>query len=245
MNGAELVNLSENFRCFAPPDPSGRFYELNFIFDEIFKTDTYKFDVAAIPDDGVVLDVGANVGIFTAFVKSQKPQATVIAFEPIEVTFEALLRNIELHEMMRVTSYPMALGGKDEDEVEFTYYSIMPGNSTRFPEMKAPQLARYATAVKVPMKTLSYMLSKHPEIDSVDLIKIDVEGGELDLLEGISFNDWPKIKSFVIEIKDKNGELAKLRRVLEGRGYVVEASFSPMIPEEKRMFIVHAVKRQL
>ena len=46
-----------------------------------------------IPPDGIVLDVGANVGVFGVRVAQRYPAARVYAFEPIPPIFEALQAN--------------------------------------------------------------------------------------------------------------------------------------------------------
>lgn len=243
MSDVRLIKLSNDFRCYAPTDPDGKFLELNFIFSEVFNTDTYKNDVSAVPINGVVLDIGANVGMFSFLVKSRKPDATVLAFEPMPITLEALRKNIELHDLTGVTVYPVALGAKEEASVEFTYYPMFPGNSTRYPEQKGTLLAPHGTTVEVPVTTVSSVLAHHPELTFIDLVKIDVEGAEEDVLAGITPQDWARIRSFVIEIEDADGQLTSLQKILGSHGYAVTTNRAPMIPEIRRMYIVHASRR--
>jgi phthiocerol/phenolphthiocerol synthesis type-I polyketide synthase E len=39
-------------------------------------------------------------------------------------------------------------------------------------------------------------------VDSVDLVKVDVEGSEMEVLEGIADEDWPRLRQPVIEVHD-------------------------------------------
>ena len=53
---------------------------------------------------------------------------------------------------------------------------------------------------------------------TIDVLKIDVEGAELDVLKGISAEDWAKVQVAVIEVHDKNGNLAPVRAILRANG---------------------------
>lgn len=53
----------------------------------------------------------------------------------------------------------------------------------------------------------------------VDLLKVDVEGFELEVLRGIDEADWPRIRSAVIEVEDVDGRLSDIRTVLDRSGF--------------------------
>jgi hypothetical protein len=57
-------------------------------------------------------------------------------------------------------------------------------------------------------------------IDRIDLLKIDAEGAELPVLEGIDEDDWPRIRQVTLEAHGE--ELAdRVRALLEGKGFDV------------------------
>ena len=58
-------------------------------------------------------------------------------------------------------------------------------------------------------------------IKEVDLLKIDVEGAELEVIEGLPEADWPRIKQIVAEVHDIDGRAEQLRSMLRTRGYDV------------------------
>lgn len=238
------VRLSREVECYTAPDPMGLNLELKFIHVEVFETDTYLNDVVAIPENGVVLDLGANVGLFTLLVKSLKKAATILAFEPMPPTFKALRKNIELHGLNGVTPYSTALGSADESDVEFTYYSFAPGNSTRYPKEKGSAIDQNATRYKVPVTTVSSVLSKHPEISKIDLVKIDIEGGEAGVLRGLTSSDWSRIGSFVVEVDNRMSEqVDHVKEIFEYRNYEVTVNPHPMIPEGGNLYMLHATKK--
>src|SRR5581483_8425600 len=59
-------------------------------------------------------------------------------------------------------------------------------------------------------------------IGRVDLLKVDVEGSELDVLRGIEEDDWPKIRQLAVEVHDAGGQLAEIERMLREHGFQVE-----------------------
>ena len=70
------------------------------------------------------------------------------------------------------------------------------------------------------LTTISTALREY-DIDAVDLAKIDVEGAEWAVLEGIDESDWPRIRQFAIEVHDVDGRVARMRDLLEAKGYRV------------------------
>lgn len=241
MTEVSLVQLDDDFGCYAPTDPEGQFLELRFVYSEIFG-ETYAEDIARVPADGVVLDIGANIGMFTYRVKQHSPNATVLAFEPMPRTLRALRDNIELHELANVTVYPLALGAEEGSEIEFTFYPQAPANSTRYPERKTygTPLLDASTTIRVTVTTAASVLAQRPELTTIDLIKIDVEGAEAEVLAGLSDADWAKVRAFVIEVDDVDGRLDQIRDLLTAKGFAVTANHAPMIPEEHGLYIVHA-----
>lgn len=240
MSPVSLVRLSEEFECYAPTDPSGEFFELRFIYSEVFG-DAYRNDILNIPDDGVVLDVGANVGLFTLLVKAHSPHATVLAFEPIPNTIEALQRNMGLHRLTDVTVYPLALGS-EKTTAQFTYYPQAPGNSTRYPQSKKYRMPQLDISTKVwaNVTTAGAVLAQHADLPVIDLVKIDVEGAETEVLAGLQDADWRRIRAFVLEVDDTDGCLQHIRTLLEEKGFVVTVNHAPLTPVEVGLYIVHA-----
>jgi Methyltransferase FkbM domain len=58
-------------------------------------------------------------------------------------------------------------------------------------------------------------------ISTVDLAKIDVEGAEWVVLEGIDEADWPRIRQLALELHDVDDRIARKRDLLETKGYRV------------------------
>ncbi len=67
------------------------------------------------------------------------------------------------------------------------------------------------------VETVSMRLRKMGD-SRIDLLKIDVEGAEMEVLQGIEADDWPKIAQVVAEIHDENGRLNAIQELLKRHG---------------------------
>jgi hypothetical protein len=77
--------------------------------------------------------------------------------------------------------------------------------------------ARLRTVV-CPVTRLSDFL-RAQEIEAVQLLKIDVEGAEMDVIEGIDERDWPRVEQLVVEVHDQDGRVERLAGLLRARGF--------------------------
>lgn len=66
-----------------------------------------------LPDEGIILDIGANIGIMTVHAAWKKPRSSVYAFEPIPHNLEALKRIIRFFKLTNVKVFETALGDRD------------------------------------------------------------------------------------------------------------------------------------
>jgi FkbM family methyltransferase len=70
------------------------------------------------------------------------------------------------------------------------------------------------------LTTVSAAMREH-DIEQVDLMKIDVEGAEWAVLQGIEASDWPRIRQLALEVHDVEGRVERTRALLEDKGYTV------------------------
>lgn len=75
-------------------------------------------------------------------------------------------------------------------------------------------LTRNKSLVKCELNTLSGVI-KDEEVDTIDLLKIDCEGAELEVLKGIDESDWSRVKAVIVEVKNVEGRLDKVISMLE------------------------------
>ena len=142
-----------------------------------------SFEVLKERPNPVILDVGANIGCFTTLLARVLPNSTIHAFEPQRHVFQILSGNIAINNLYNVHTVNCAVsnynGTLDIEEpdptkpCDFGTYSLVHQN-TYTPSGKK----RVCDVV-----TLDKYVEKHG-IERVDFIKIDVEGMDIDVLEG-------------------------------------------------------------
>jgi FkbM family methyltransferase len=128
----------------------------------------------------VVLDVGANVGAWTREALRALPQAQVHAFEPSEAAFPALSAAFEADP--RVSLHRLALS---DSNGQATLYANDPGSgigslSKRRLDHIGVEMSHEET---VPTRTLESWAGA-AGLDAADVLKLDVEGHELDVIRG-------------------------------------------------------------
>lgn len=94
--------------------------ETDFLYREIFVENAYLRHGIGLPTDPVVVDVGANIGMFTLLAAQRSNGARIIAVEPAAELAHASSVNAELHGV-DVTVLNCGLGSRT-GEVGFSYY---------------------------------------------------------------------------------------------------------------------------
>ena len=161
----------------------------------------------------------------------------VVAVEPVATNLAALRANMMQHGFSEaVTVVAAALGASPTaEDAKITVYPRMPGNSTldpaeklavQSPFMRAEMFAD-ATTVRCEMRTLSELIGSEG-LDCVHLLKIDVEGSELKVLQGIEERHWPLVQQVVAEVVDVIYRVAFIKSLLTSKGFrVITAAGEP------------------
>lgn len=68
------------------------------------------------------------------------------------------------------------------------------------------------------VRTLSEIVREH-DIGRIDLLKVDVEGGEIDVLKGIDSLDWQKIRQIVLEVENFSEQSREIVTLLGQQGF--------------------------
>ena len=225
-------------------------HETSFLYDEIFVQEVYGSRGIEIPPGGIVIDVGANIGLFALYIARKFNVGRILCFEPAPHCFDALKENIvSLGTKVFVSNAAL---GENEGKSEFTYYpnytimSSMVANKQRdgdvlragirteydrrFHKVADERMVEHMVSEKLcgaqtfecPVTTLTRTLAAH-QMERVSLVKIDVECAENIVLNGIETKDWARIDQFAIEVHDQGGkEHEAMRDRLMSKGFNVE-----------------------
>ena len=181
------------------------------------------------------MDVGANIGVFTAnFASRVGERGSVHSFEPLATSRRRLQRTLELNVLERVVVSDCAVADRD-GEVELHEYG--PGYeswATVAPREieTADGVLRTARHLTVDVVTVDQYCERH-RIERVDVLKVDVEGAEEQVLHGASgMLAGGAIDLVMVEVADTTlsaagGQAHELLDLLEQQGlwtYAIEGT---------------------
>jgi FkbH-like protein/FkbM family methyltransferase len=223
-------------------------YETEYVYKEVFQDLCYLKHGIQIDDGDTVVDIGANIGLFSLFVMSRYADTTILAFEPAPVLYDLLKANCDAYGS-DVRAFNLGVSHAP-GTATFTYYERASVFSSFYPDddadrqaiqavvrntlvtgasIEADLVAPYVkelTANRLERQTCECRLTtvsdiiRENRLERIDLLKIDAERSELDILAGIADQDWSRIAQMVIEVHDSTGEAVKrMRSLLQEKGY--------------------------
>lgn len=130
-----------------------------------------------VPEQGIVLDVGANMGWYSLLIARQVKGCQIHAFEPIPRTYSFLTKNINLNRAECVTAHPFGLSNERKD-LTFYFYPEGSGNASSA-NLSERSDAELVTCHVERLDDFANANQLH-----VDFIKCDVEGAELFAFQG-------------------------------------------------------------
>lgn len=151
-------------------------------------------------NESVFFDIGANVGYYSLIAAKTNPNNRIYAFEPVSRTYERAAANIKLNQLNNVFLHKKIISNHSG------VASINVGNENNWGMSSLVQHDQLSgNSEQVESITLDNFV-KEQKINRLDLVKIDVEGFEMNVLEGMNdtLNLFKPI--ILIEILDHNLE---------------------------------------
>lgn len=207
VGSSRIVAVPHIGRLLVPFDSSPVLVEqfLLEIYDWFFRPST----------DWVIFDVGAHAGVFSVKCARAAKRGRVIALEPYRGNFRYLLENLRINAITNVDAFELAA------------YS-MPGKLQLYLNRErsdchsircTSSIGSRAKGVPITATTLDELAQKL-RLPLVDLVKIDVEGAEIQVLYGAT-NTLKICKRVCVAAYHVEGEVKEVSEYLEGRGFSV------------------------
>lgn len=215
------------------PEDAG--WEMLF-YRTTFETGTTEALEKMLRPDDVFVDIGANIGWYSLIASLHAPEGEVHAFEPVPFIFEKAKRNWELNGFdNRVFFKNRALGAEIDSELTiYTFEGLYHGHSS------ASTLGRTDyRETSIPSTTLDHYLTEQ-SLHRVDVVKMDTEGGEMNVLQGavdLLDRDMPPV--WIIEMNretsrqfghDPSDLLDFIAERNDYRFYVVKRGWGRVVP---------------
>lgn len=158
-------------------------------FMDVIFGKAYEFSFKSMPD--VIIDCGANIGLTSVFWKNKYPASKIISIEPEKNNFEILSKN---------------MGNYDNTVL----YNNGIWNKAARLKIVDPGLGEWGFMVQETEEEIDAIravsikdIMLQNDIETIDILKIDIEGSEKELFES-DYDYWlPRTKVIIIELHDR------------------------------------------
>lgn len=180
---------------------NGNYDALNYVWYENFDYYTheaigcdYERKGCVINPGDVVLDIGANLGVFERRARF-RGAGRVICFEPITPTYNCLIKNVE----STTQSFKMGVAGRSEFrefEIPISFLHVGGGSSSSLNLNGNRGVAYRETSYCIGINDLF----ESGLFERIDFMKVDCEGGEYEIFETIEDKHLSSIRCIAIEL---------------------------------------------
>jgi FkbM family methyltransferase len=146
-------------------------------------------------DSDVVIDAGANVGLFTIWLARQNPYCRIFALEPFNENFEHLRGNLAAAHAQFATACPLALGGTSGRR------SMISVGSRSLDHRLSANDAELEGGEHTPVVTVADLFDLSGAA-RIALLKLDIEGTEYEVFERLRREDLIRIDRLAIEFHE-------------------------------------------
>lgn len=187
------------------------------IFNEIFQFREYRQTEKIITEaKGAILDIGAHAGFFSLYAAALNPNKKIYALEPEPANFLALKQNTKLNpEFNKIKLFNTALAAETGQKILYLSvdshnHSLVKGEDNGFQELliKTTSLGDFCQEQK---------------ISEIALLKMDIEGGEHEIIKNFSPAEFDLIDNLFLEVHETEfGFYQSLEKILRPAGFSVQ-----------------------
>jgi FkbM family methyltransferase len=181
-----------------------------------------------LADDGIVLDIGANIGTHTLEFAKKVPRGEVWAFEPQKFVQQILSGNVALNGFTNVRAFHCAVG-KETGEIGVPLINYETPDNYGGLDLRKYGGQTAENYDMAPMITLDSL-----ELPEVDLMKVDVDGMEEEVLRG-GFKTIFRCKPIIYIEADRQEQRNGLIGFLSTLGYRIWQHQPPLVAAAREL----------
>jgi FkbM family methyltransferase len=205
-----------------------------YVYNQIIENEEYGFLTDFFEDrskEYIFLDIGANVGLTTLYMKAHFPHAKIYSLEPEPSNFERLKHHISLNSLMSVVAINKGLFTSDG-----VLYSNRTFRDKEHWSFRLDKIKQDPDAVELEVVSLDTILMDN-DLDKIDFLKMDIEGGELALLQNEKFLQIisARVKVIMMEIHPEVIDYSEAKQILRSRGFLVFDSVGSSVGLNKQL----------
>jgi FkbM family methyltransferase len=165
----------------------------------------------------IIFDIGANRGQSVRFFKSLYPSSKIYTFEPSESSFKKLRSFVTNMQYSGVFLFRVAFGDSQreaifhESDLSETSSFVLPNQDSKYLKKKNRILFQKNensyNSIPIQITTLDDFVNKN-EINFIDIVKIDVEGFELEVIQGAS-NTLEQGLVQILQIENQDNDMRR------------------------------------
>jgi len=192
---ADIVGQDIKFIRLNEHDLIGRAMQVGFFEGYVL---TKAVELLKGKEPGIVLDIGANMGSFTIPLAFYNPEFHFVCFEPQRMVYNQLCGNVAINNLHNVEPYNLGLGTENKSIiVQVPDYTTETNIGAFSLDDEVRSHDDYLCKTKGMQEQIHIRTLDGIQIDNIRLIKIDVEGMEMDVIKGgietIKRNGFPPI----------------------------------------------------
>ncbi len=185
-----------------------------YIYNEIFVEKSYDYPDLGIVDP-LIIDIGANTGLFTLRMKQLYPEATLLCYEPFPSNFDQLSQNIKQSGLKNVNLINKGAGGKSRSEKLFINKQNIGGHSLFELEARSDEF------ITIDIQSIGELISNLRQ-KRIHLIKMDCEGAEYEIIKALDVDLVSDVEVILFESTESVYDLSELLDHLRAIGFSIE-----------------------
>ena len=190
-----------------------------------------KFMKEISKNNGIILDIGSNIGYHTVMLAKGNDNSKIISVEASPTIFKTLKGNCNANKLTNIVFYNNAI--TDQDDLEISFYN-RDSMSTTDKSTLEDWLVPESDIKKEKTRTITIdTLLEREQVKTVLLLKMDIEGGEVLALSGAKSSlEQKKIQNMMIEYHNCTNQ-NYIENLLKKLGYNITIHERPSLYDNK------------